>query len=199
MALTRKFLSAMGIEDDKVDEIITAHTDTVNALKEQRDKYKEDAEKLPNVQKKLDELEAQDDKEDPYKEKYEKLQVEFDTFKEGVENEKIKAKKNKMYRELIKKAGVSEKRIDAIMKVTNIDNVELDEKGEIKDADKITENIKKEWSDFIVTESQKGADTTTPPTSTGGTTMTKEEIRSIKDPQARQKAMMENASLFGLE
>ena len=199
MSLTRKFLSAMGIEDDKVDEIITAHTDTVNALKEQRDKYKEDAEKLPAVQKKLDEIEAQNDKEDPYKEKYEKLQVEFDTFKEGVENEKIKAKKNKAYRELIKKAGVSEKRIDAIMKVTNIDNVELDEKGEIKDADKITENIKKEWSDFIVTESQKGADTTTPPTSTGGTTMTKEEIRSIKDPQARQKAMMENASLFGLE
>ena len=199
MALTRKFLSAMGIEDDKVDEIITAHTDTVNALKEQRDKYKEDAEKLPTIQKKLDELEAQNDKEDPYKEKYEKLQVEFDTFKEGVENEKIKAKKNKMYRELIKKAGVSEKRIDAIMKVTNIDNVELDEKGEIKDADKITENIKKEWADFIVTESQKGADTTTPPTSTGGTTMTKEEIRSIKDPQARQKAMLDNASLFGLE
>lgn len=199
MALTRKFLSAMGIEDDKVDEIITAHTDTVNALKEQRDKYKEDAEKLPTIQKKLDELQAQGDKEDPYKEKYEKLQVEFDTFKEGVENEKIKAKKNKAYRELIKKAGVSEKRIDAIMKVTNIDNVELDEKGEIKDADKIIESIKKEWSDFIVTETQKGADTTTPPASTGGTTMTKEEIRSIKDPQARQKAMMENPSLFGLE
>lgn len=199
MALTRKFLSAMGIEDDKVDEIITAHTDTVNALKEQRDKYKEDAEKLPTVQKKLDELEAQDDKEDPYKEKYEKLQVEFDTFKEGVENEKIKAKKNKAYRELIKKAGVSEKRIDAIMKVTNIDNVELDENGEIKNADKIVENIKKEWSDFIVTETQKGADTTTPPATTGGTTMTKEEIRSIKDPQARQKAMLDNASLFGLE
>ena len=199
MALTRKFLSAMGIEDDKVDEIIAAHTDTVNALKEQRDNYKEDAEKLPAIQKKLDELEAQNDKEDPYKEKYEKLQVEFDTFKESVENEKIKAEKNKAYRELIKQAGVSEKRINAIMKVTNIDNVELDEKGEIKDADKITENIKKEWSDFIVTESQKGADTTTPPTSTGGTTMTKEEIRSIKDPQARQKAMLDNASLFGLE
>ena len=37
MSLTRKFLSALGIEDDKVDEIISAHTDTVNALKEQRD------------------------------------------------------------------------------------------------------------------------------------------------------------------
>ena len=44
MALTRKFLSALGIEEDKVDEIIKAHTETVDALKEQRDELKADAE-----------------------------------------------------------------------------------------------------------------------------------------------------------
>ena len=48
----------MGIEADKIDEIISAHTDTVNALKEQRDTYKADAEKLPAVQKELDDLKA---------------------------------------------------------------------------------------------------------------------------------------------
>jgi hypothetical protein len=53
MSLTRKMLRAMGIEDEKIDEIITAHTETVDALKEQRDQYKADAEKLPNVQKEL--------------------------------------------------------------------------------------------------------------------------------------------------
>ena len=37
MALTRKFLSALGIEEAKIDEIISAHVDTVNVLKEQRD------------------------------------------------------------------------------------------------------------------------------------------------------------------
>ena len=42
MALTRKFLKALGIEDDKVDEIITAHSDTVNALEDGR----ADADKL---------------------------------------------------------------------------------------------------------------------------------------------------------
>ncbi len=35
MALTRKFLAALGIEDDKVDEIIQAHTETVNGLKDE--------------------------------------------------------------------------------------------------------------------------------------------------------------------
>jgi hypothetical protein len=54
MALTRKFLSALGIDADKVDEIINAHTETVDALKNERDKYKADAEKLPEVQKELD-------------------------------------------------------------------------------------------------------------------------------------------------
>ena len=43
MALTRKMLKAMGIEDEKIDQIIEAHTETVDALKVERDQYKEDA------------------------------------------------------------------------------------------------------------------------------------------------------------
>lgn len=46
MALTRKFLAALGIEDDKADGIIQAHSDTVNGLKDEIEKYKADAEKL---------------------------------------------------------------------------------------------------------------------------------------------------------
>ena len=56
MSLTRKALSAMGIEDEKIDQIIEMHTDVTNALKEERDTYKADAEKLPAVQKELNEL-----------------------------------------------------------------------------------------------------------------------------------------------
>ena len=37
MALTRKFLKAMGIEDEKAEEIISAHVETVNGLKGERD------------------------------------------------------------------------------------------------------------------------------------------------------------------
>ena len=35
MSLTRKMLRAMGIEDDKADQIIDAHAETVDALKQQ--------------------------------------------------------------------------------------------------------------------------------------------------------------------
>lgn len=175
MALSRKFLSALGIEDAKVDEIITAHTETVNALKEERDNLKADAEKLPAVQKELDELKKAEGKSDQWKVKYdakaeelEALRSEYDQYKAGVAAKETKDAKLNAYRALLKKAGVSEKRIDAVLKVTDVDKVELSEDGSIKDAEEIEKQIKEEWSDFIVTEQVKGAATATPPTNTGG-------------------------------
>ena len=41
MALTRKYLSALGLEADKIDQIIEAHTESLEGIKSERDKYKE--------------------------------------------------------------------------------------------------------------------------------------------------------------
>ena len=76
-------------------------------------------------------------------------------------------------------------------------SLELDGEG-IKDEATLKESLKKEWSDFITTTKVEGVPSANPPTSTGKTTMTKEQIRAIADPIARQKAMAENPSLFGL-
>ena len=59
MALTRKYLRALGIEDDKIEEIISAHLETVNPLKDERDSYKDKAEKTDELQKQVDELTAE--------------------------------------------------------------------------------------------------------------------------------------------
>lgn len=195
MALTRKMLKAMGIEDDKIDQIIEAHAETVDGLKADVNKYKGDAEKLPNVQKELNELKAEGD--GGYKEKYEKEHKAFEDFKKEITTEKVKTAKEKAYRELLKEAGVSEKRIDTVMKVFVHSDIELDESGSIKNADKVAENVKKEWADFIVQTQTTGAPTATPP-SNGGKFKTKEEILAIKDGSARRQAMLENPSLFGL-
>ena len=37
MSLTRKMLKAMGIEEEKIDQIIEAHSETVDSLKAVRD------------------------------------------------------------------------------------------------------------------------------------------------------------------
>ena len=198
MALTRKFLSALGIEEAKIDEIISAHADTVNALKEQRDGYKADADKLPAVQKALDDLKASQSGEDPYKAKYEKIAREFDDYKKGVEAKELKRSKSTAYKQVLKELNASH--IDSILKASQseLEKIELDENGKIKDVDKLKESIKKEWADFLVTEGQQGANTATPPASEGSK-LSKEDIMKIKDPAARQKAMFENSELFGIK
>ena len=199
MSLTRKFLSALGIEDDKVDEIINAHTETVNALKEQRDSYKADAEKLPNVQRELDEMKATAEKsgEDAYKVKYEALKEDFDAYKQEQAQKETHARKESAYRNILQEAGISEKRINAVLKVSDVDAIEFDDDGKVKDADKLKEAIGEEWADFIVKTEVKGAQTATPPASSGKTYKSKDEIMAIKDTKERQAAIAENHEMFG--
>lgn len=198
MALTRKFLSALGIEADKVDEIIAAHTEVTDSLKEERDKFKADAEALPAVQQELAELKEQASGDNPFKDQLEALQKEYDDFKAQVETEKTTAKKEAAFKAMLHEIGISDKRIDSVIKVSDINGIELDENGAIKDGDAMKESLKTEWSDFITTTKTEGAPSANPPTNTGKNTMTKEQIRAIPDATARQKAMLENPSLFGL-
>ena len=172
MAFTRKFLSALGIEADKVDEIINAHIEVVDGLKEERDGFKADAEKLADVQKKLDKandkLAKQGEGETVLKEDFDKLQKEYDDYKADITAKETKRTKEHAVREFLKGVGVSEKRLDSVMKVTNLDDFELDKDGKIKDAEKHTETIKSEWADFIETTTTKGANTANPPAGNGG-------------------------------
>lgn len=190
MALTRKFLSALGIEEEKAEQIIAAHSETVDGLKADINKYKEDAEKLPTVQEELDRYKEAEKKseKDPYKVKYEALKEEHENYKRDVEAKETSAKKAAAYRSLLKGAGVSEKHIDKVMKVSDVDAIELDEEGNAKDADKLTEAIKAEWSDFIQTTSTQGAGVATPPANSTNAVKSKKEIMEIKDTAERQKA-----------
>lgn len=195
MALTRKFLSALGIEEDKVDEIIKAHTDTVDALKEQRDSYKDDAEKLPDVQKELDKLkkEAETNDGDEWKAKYDKIKKDFDDYKENIQRqEDMAAKKSAL--EKVAKDFLSENGVAKVIKYADWDEYEVDEKGNLKDAKKHIKDLKEEWSDYVLKEEQQGANTSTPPNGSGGKALSMEDIykkdehgRYVMDAEQRQK------------
>lgn len=165
MALTRKLLRSMGIEDDKVDQIIEAHTETVNALKDERDQYKDAADKLPQVQAELDELKGKPD--DGYKERYEKEHADFEAFKERTAKDAFDREKKSLYRKLLQDAGVDPKRLDAVMRVADLSEVSVED-GAIVDADKVAEAVKSEWSDFIQTTGSKPAGVDTPPAGGNG-------------------------------
>lgn len=198
MALTRKLLSALGIEAEKIDQIIDAHTATVDGLKDELAKVKAEADKLPAVQKELDDLKAAAEKDgkDPYKVKYEAIKEDFENYKKEVTAKETKASKSSAYRDLLKEAGVSEKRIDAVLKVSDVESIELEKDGKIKGADKLLESIKTEWADFITNEGTKGVNTPNPPASNGGDLKTRDEIykkdehgRFVYDAAQRQEAL----------
>ena len=200
MGFSRKMLKAMNIEEEKIEQIIDAHSETVDALKAERDGFKEDAAKLAAVQKELDELKAKGD--DGYKAKYEAEKAAHDALKADIAAKETKKAKTDAYRELLKGANIDEKRIATILRAEapTIDKIELDADGKIKNAEQYTESIKSDWADFIVTQSAKGTNTATPPANGGAaSTKTKEDILKIKDAGERQKAIAENPTLFGID
>lgn len=193
MALSRKMLKGMGLTDEQIDTIIEAHTETVDALKEEREKFKGDATRLSAVSRELEALKASGG---DYQQKYEELKKEFDSYKSEQTELAEKAKKETAYTKMLKDVGVSEKRIASIMRVTNLEDVKLDKDGKLKDYDKLADGIKSEWADFIDTKRVEGADTKTPPENSGGK-LTKEDILKIKDTSERQQKIAENHELFG--
>ena len=84
-----------------------------------------------------------------------------------------------------------------MLKVSDVDSIELDDEGKVKDADALKKAIGEEWEDFIVQKETKGAQTATPPAGSGKTYKSKDEIMAIKDTQERQKAIAENHEMFG--
>ena len=197
MSLTRKSLAAMGIEAEKIDQIIEMHTETVNGLKdelatakEEAKQFKSDANKLASVQQELDELKENANKPDPYKQKYDDLKAEYDSYKQEQENKSVKEKKIALYKDLLREAKVSEKRIDAVIRLTDFDKVELDEEGKaIKDVETHKTKIAEEWSDYIVTEQEQGSNTPKPPANNGGV---------VNPPsEAAQRALQYRNNLYG--
>lgn len=209
MALTkaqvREILSAAGVTSEKiseaVDKIIDGHVTSVNALREDIAKYKADAEKLPTVQKELDDMKANSN--DGWKEKHDKLKDEFDTYKKDVEAKETHNKKVEAYKAILKDANLSEKGIEKAVKYAEWDKIELDADGKLKGASDHIKAVREEWAEYVTTTTTTGAKTSTPPANNGGTKLTKAEIYA-KDEHGRyklstaerQKALAENPELL---
>ena len=194
MALTRSFLKGMGLTEEQVSAIVEANAESIEGVKEERDRYKKAAESIPALEKKIKALENADGEN--WEERYNKEHEAFESYKKDMDAKAEREAVKSAYRELLKAENVSEKRIDKILKLTDLDSLKLTKEGKIANEEKVAESIRSEWSDFIVSQSDRGTDVDTPPASSGKS-MTKEEIMKIKDASKRQQAISENLDLFG--
>lgn len=198
MALTRKYLKSLNLTDDQIEGIIEEHTATVDGLKEQINRYKPDAEKLPGVEKELADLKAAGD--GGFKEKYEAEKRAHADYKADVEKRELNGKKTAALDAVLKKAGIARESFrKQIIKSYNLDGLEW-ENDAIKDAGTLENSIKTEYADFVSVETDKGLPSITPPTGGGSAgSMTKAEILNIKNGAERRAAMLANKKQFGIE
>lgn len=197
MAFGRKWLDEILQNEElsakeKAQKIMDEHITVTNGLKDERDSYKQEADKAADIQKELDGIKGGED----FKKKYEDEHKAFEDFKKQTAQDAETAKVKAAYRKLLADEGISEKRLDSILKVTDLSKVKLDKDGNLENADDLKKAINEEWGEFKTTVTTKGADVEKPP-QTASSKMTKEEIMKIQDTSERQKAIAENLNLFG--
>ena len=191
MGFSRSFLKATGLTDEQVNAVMEEHVAVTDALKAERDKFKEQASKAADLQKQLEDKTGGED----YKEKYEKEHEAFENFKKQTAQDAEAAKVKAAYRKLLADEKISEKRLDSILKVTDFSKMKLDKDGKLEKEDDLRKSINDEWGEFKTTVTEHGAKVDNPPTQSKSK-MTKEEILKIEDTTARQKAIAENLDLF---
>ena len=190
MAMTRKALKAMGMTEEQVDSIIEMHTESMNVLREQINTLKADADKVPALEKKLKEMESGED----YKAMYEAEKTAHDKTKSEHAAKETAATNERLFRAELTKVGITGKRADQIVKLTDMAAFKV-KNGEYEDAAAVEKHIRDEYSEFVPATKTEGANVPTPPNNSGGK-MTRDQIAAIKDPAERKAAIVANMDAF---
>ena len=165
MALTRKALKAMGLTEEQVESIVEMHLEVKNDLEEQIKTYKADAQKLPGVQKELDDLKKGDGED--YKAKYEAEKAAHEKTRNDHAAKETAAANERLFRAELTAVGITGKRADQIVKLTDMAAFAVKD-GAYEDAKAVQDHIRTEYSEFVPETKTEGANTPTPPTKPGG-------------------------------
>lgn len=192
MALTRKLLKSLGLEDEKIESIIEAHGETVEGLKQKLEKAEAEAAKVAELTTQLNNANEKLAKSGDAA----KVQADFDAYKEEIAKEKATASKRAAADALLKEAGYARESVRGlILRTIDLDKWEADDNGGIKDADAFKQSVKADYADLVSTTQTTGTPPANPPTG-GKVTMTKAEIGKITDPAERRAAIAANLDQF---
>lgn len=199
MAFTRKFLESAGLTEAQVSAVMEEHVSVTDALKKERDGYKEQAESIPDLKRQIDGYKNGEDWEKKYKETLKA----FDDFKKDQSAKETANKIRSEYRKLLIGEKISEEWADKIVKLEDFSGMKLDNAGNLEGVDDLKAKIQKEYAGYITNTETKGAKVDKPP-KTESKAMTREDIykrdehgRYVLSTEERQKAIAEHLDLFG--
>ena len=213
MAFTRKFLTALGIETDKVDEIMSAHVEVTDALKAQINDSKDEADKLTKVQAELDKLKssqkdmaeklsAAEKERDEIKGKYDTATADLEKIKtENAERETTERSKRALG-DYLKEQKYS---ANAIRLITNKSDfhksVKFDEDGKPTNLSDVLTSIQadEDFSGFTPKVTTEKHTPDTPPANTGGKkAVTWEDVDKIANKSERLAVMVQHKDELGI-
>lgn len=178
------------------NRLVALHLGVVDPLKDDLTKYKADAEKLPSVQKQLDDLKAAGD--GGYKEKYEKEHSAFEAFKTDITEKESKAAKEKAVRAYFESKNITGANLDLAMRGCGEEMAVLELDGEkIKDTKSLDALVDGTYKGLVSKQTVR-VDTGAR-FNGGGKPMTKDEIMQITDRAERRAAIAANMDLFRKE
>lgn len=178
------------------NRLVALHLGVVDPLKDDLTKYKADAEKLPSVQKQLDDLKAAGD--GGYKEKYEKEHSAFEAFKTDITEKESKAAKEKAVRAYFESKNITGANLDLAMRGCGEEMAALELDGEkIKDTKSLDALVDGTYKGLVSKQTIR-VDTGAR-FNGGGKPMTKDEIMQITDRAERRAAIAANMDLFRKE
>ena len=196
MALTRKSLKAMGLTDEQVDSIIEMHSETVDGLKEQVKTYKADAEKLPNVQKELDELKAAGD--GGWEEKAKDFEKKYNDLVAENKNKETKAAKESAAKAFFESKGITGNSLEIAMRGSSAEIAALELDGEkIKDSSALDALVNGTFKALVSTTTTKGANIPNPPVTTPNKSYSADDIRKMSPAEINKNWDSIKASLNG--
>lgn len=169
--------------DEQIDQMLDIVHKETDVLRDERDK----------AVKKAD--------PEGWKAKHDAVKDEYEKYKTAQQKKESDSAKREALKELLKDS-FSEKGLEKAIKYADLDSIELNDKGAIREASKILSNMKEEWADYVTTTEETGTNTGNSngagagASGAGAKKLTRAEILQIADASERQKAIMENPDAF---
>ena len=159
-------MKALGIEEDKIEEIITAHSETVAALKDEIDKAEQSAKDSAVAAQERDKLQKRVEALEKTSGDAAKVQAEYDAYRQQVETDKANAGKKALIKKALEEAHANPAAIDLMLNTVKLDEVELDGEA-LKDAEAVLKPIREAHAGLFGTVEPKGTPKVDPPAGNG--------------------------------
>lgn len=163
MSLTRKQLRELALSDETIDQIIRAHMDTVDALRQERDQAAERAAALTHER---DALQGRVDALAPLEEQLRQARSDFDRYKADAEAEAVSRRRQGWIRDALLRAGANEKALPLLSGAVDETAVPPEEDAQALDA--LIAPVKERYADFFAQPVYLALPGLQPPQSTRG-------------------------------